>query len=388
MRYPNLRPCINKMSKFSNFRDVISSISKIPTFQRCISNYREMRFNLCFRVAEEIPSPICRTVHTSNVASAKDYYKILGIPRNASSVKIKEAYYELAKKKHPDVNAGNPEARAKFQEISEAYKVLGDEAKRKEYNQWGTTDEFSEDGFTSNLDPEELFRSSFQGFHTEFSKSDYAESETEFSSYEVVMNLTFEEAALGVNKDVSLNVSDTCPDCNGQRCKPGTKPEKCIFCQGTGKESVSLGSLTMRSTCRKCNGTKVLIKNPCTGCNGQGTTIQKRKVTIAVPSGVKGGQIVQVQITRKSQLFVTFKVSRSKYFRRYGADVHSNATISIYQALLGGTIRIRGLYEELVLKIAPCTSSHIRMKLEGKGIRLANSYSCGDHYVNIKIRAP
>ncbi|XP_035207029.1 protein tumorous imaginal discs, mitochondrial-like isoform X2 [Stegodyphus dumicola] len=294
----------------------------------------------------------------------------------------------LAKEKHPDVNAGDPEAQVKFQEVSEAYKVLGNEAKQKEYDQWGTTDEFARHGFTSDLDPEELFRNMFQGFHAGFSQSDYAESETGFSSYEVMMNLTFKEATLGVNKDVSLNISDTCPDCNGQRSKPGTKPEKCTFCQGTGKESVSLGPYTMRSTCRKCNGTKVLIKDPCTVCNGQGTTIQKKKVTIPVPSGVKDGQMVRVQITKKKELFVTFKVSKSRYFRRDGVDVHSDATISVYQALLGGTVRIRGLYEELVLKIAPCTSSHARIKLKGKGIRRVNSYGCGDHYVNIKIKAP
>lgn len=334
---------------------------------------------------------------TTSAASyyAKDYYKVLGIPKNSSQKDIKKAYYELAKKNHPDINKGDPQAEAKFQEVSEAYEVLGDETKRKQYDQWGTTGDFagsgSSDGFhgfSSSIDPEELFRNIFHGFRTGFPESDYAESQFGFGSHEVTMNLTFEQAARGVNKDISISISDTCPSCHGSRCEPGSKPIKCTHCNGTGMESISTGPFLMKSTCRRCHGTKVIVKDPCTLCEGKGQTVQRKKVTVPVPAGVEDGQTVRMQITKKKELFITFKVSKSDYFRRDGADVHTDVSISLSQALLGGSVKVQGLYEDLAVKIAPGTSSHTRIRLEGKGIRRVSSYGYGDHYISIKIKVP
>ncbi|XP_035232727.1 protein tumorous imaginal discs, mitochondrial-like, partial [Stegodyphus dumicola] len=308
--------------------------------------------------------------------------------------KIKnKIFFQLAKKSHPDINKGDPEAEAKFQELSEAYEVLGDETKRKQYDQWGTTGEFAGSGggfqgFSSSIDPEELFRNIFQGFRTGFPESDFAESQFGFGSHEVEMKLTFEQAARGVNKNISLSISDTCPNCNGQRCQPGTKPVKCTFCNGTGMESLSRGPFIYGSTCRKCHGTKVLIKDPCTVCDGKGTTVQRKVVIVPVPEGIEDGQTIRMQITRKKELFIRFRVAKSDYFRRDGPDIHSDVTISVCQALLGGSLRVRGLHEEIILKIPPCTSSHTRMRLEGKGIKRVTSYGYGDHYIYIKIKVP
>jgi len=337
--------------------------------------------------------------HSSSVHLAKDYYKILGVSRNASQKDIKKSYYELAKKNHPDINKGDPKAEAKFQEVSEAYEVLSDETKRKQYDQWGTTGDFAGSassssssggfhGFSSSIDPEELFRNIFQGFQTGFPESDYADSQFGFGSHEIVMNLTFSEAARGVNKDVNISISDTCPNCHGQRCQPGSKPVKCTFCNGTGMESISTGPFLMKSTCRRCNGTKVQIKDPCTVCEGKGSTIQRKKITVPVPAGVEDSQTVRMQITKKKELYVTFKVAKSDYYRRDGADIHSDVDVSVCQALLGGTVRVKGLYEEFALKISPGTSSHTRIRVDGKGIKRLSSYGYGDHYVNLKIKVP
>ncbi|XP_067121060.1 protein tumorous imaginal discs, mitochondrial-like [Centruroides vittatus] len=184
-----------------------------------------------------------------------------------------------------------------------------------------------------------------------------------------------------------MNVLDTCMKCKGFRCEPGCKPVRCHFCNGTGMESVSMGPYVMRSTCRNCHGSRVFIKNPCKMCNGKGSTIQKKNVTIPVPQGVEDGQTVRMNIGRK-EIFITFKVAKSDYFRRVGSDIHTDASINLSQALLGGIIHISGLYEEIPLQIPAGTSSHTRIFLKGKGMKRVNSPGYGDHYVHIKVKVP
>ncbi|GBN63484.1 Protein tumorous imaginal discs, mitochondrial [Araneus ventricosus] len=144
----------------------------------------------------------------------------------------------------------------------------------------------------------------------------------------------------------------------------------------------------MRSTCRKCHGTKTVVKDPCNVCEGRGTTVQRKKVTVPVPAGVEDGQTVRMSLPNKKELFIKFKVARSNYFRRDGADIHTDVAISLSQALLGGTMKVKGLYEDLVVKIAPGTSSHAKIRLEGKGIKRVSSYGYGDHIITIKIKIP
>ncbi|KAI4493848.1 hypothetical protein M0804_002024 [Polistes exclamans] len=349
----------------------------------------------------------CRIIHTTQKVLKRDYYEILGVSRNASAKDIKKAYYQLAKKYHPDTNKGDPDSGKKFQEVSEAYEVLSDDAKRKEYDTWGTTSEQMGMGqgsrqsandfqqqwqFRSTLDPEELFKKIFgdagfkSGVFGDF--EDFAESKYGFAaSKEIIMDLTFSQAARGVNKDVELNVVDTCPKCVGSRCEPGTRAVRCEQCKGTGMETISTGPFVMRSTCRYCNGTRIFIKYPCSECEGKGKTVQRKKVTVPVPAGVEDGQTVRLAIDNK-EVFITFRVEKSKYFRRDGSDVHTDAEISLSQAVLGGTIRIEGVYEDQTVQIRPGTSSHTKIRLTSKGLRKVNGYGYGDHYVNIKITVP
>ncbi|GAV02385.1 hypothetical protein RvY_12958 [Ramazzottius varieornatus] len=365
-----------------------------------------------------------RSFRTSSLSHQKkrDFYEVLGVPKTAAQKDIKKAYYQLAKKYHPDTNKNDPQASKKFQEVSEAYEILSDESKRKTYDQWGTAGDnyppppgsgagspgaqyggFSPGGgagaggfggFSGQIDPEELFRRIFgdrftgAGAGNFENVDDFNESGSGFGrSQEIMMDLTFTQAARGVNKDVRINITDTCPKCNGSKCEPGTKPTKCPSCNGSGMETISTGPFVMRSTCRQCRGTRVFIKNPCIDCEGKGKTVQRKTVTVPVPAGVEDGQTVRMPVGNK-EIFVTFRVSRSDIFRREGADVHSDVEISIAQAALGGTLKIDGIYEDHQITIPPGTSSHTKINLPAKGIKKLNSYGYGDHYVQVKIKVP
>jgi DnaJ family protein A protein 3 len=165
-----------------------------------------------------------------------------------------------------------------------------------------------------------------------------------------VLDLTFEEACRGVNKELSLRIIDTCPECKGTRCAPGYKPQRCKTCNGTGMESVQTGPFFMRSTCRSCQGRRETIAKKCIECNGQGNTTQTKRVNVPVPAGVEDGQQMRINVG-KTEVFITFKVSNSTQFRRDKEDVHSDVTISISQAILGGTAKVKGIYEDHTLKV-------------------------------------
>ncbi|KAK6976872.1 protein tumorous imaginal discs mitochondrial-like isoform X1 [Biomphalaria glabrata] len=342
--------------------------------------------------------------HTSSNAKKRDYYEVLGVPKNADAATIKKAYYKLAKQYHPDTNNKDPDGAKKFQEVSEAYEVLSDESKRRDYDTFGMGGSQRSAGFKgqqqgfsgfenfqSQMDPEELFRkifgnAGFGGFG--FSNQDFEESMSGFApATEIMMDLTFQEAARGVNKEISLNIKDTCPKCGGSGSERGSSPTKCPQCNGTGMETISTGPFIMRSTCRGCQGKRVVNKYPCTECNGKGKVIARKRVIVPVPAGVEDGQTVRMPVNGQ-EVYITFKVQKSRIFRREGADVHSDVTISLSQAILGGTIRIPGIYDDILLSIPAGTSSHHRLRLAGKGISRVNSYGHGDHYVHIKIKVP
>ncbi|ODM98433.1 hypothetical protein Ocin01_08249, partial [Orchesella cincta] len=217
---------------------------------------------------------------------------------------------------------------------------------------------------------------------------DFAESVFGYgAAQEIVMNLTFQEAARGVHKDVNINVTDNCPKCSGTKCEPGSKPVKCLQCNGTGMETIASGPFIMRSACRQCKGARVIIQWPCQECHGKGTTVQRKKVTVPVPAGVEDSQTVRMPVGKK-EVFITFRVEKSDYFRRDGADVHTDTPITISQAILGGATRVQGIYENLTVEIPPGTSSHTRIRMRGKGIRKVNGIGHGDHYIHLKVRVP
>jgi len=324
---------------------------------------------------------------------------VLGVSKDADQKAIKKAYYQLAKKYHPDSNKDDPNASKKFQEVSEAYEVLGDDDKRAQYDTYGSAgDQFGmgggQGGFKSNIDPEELFRTIFGdkgspfGNFANFGQGGGGGTEHfDFGPKEYHVNLTFQQAAQGVQKDMYVSIMDTCKKCRGNGSEPGSRPERCPTCNGTGMETVSTGPFMMRSTCRRCSGKGTYNKNPCGDCRGVGQTNQRQKITVPVPAGIEDGQTVRMPVGNK-EVFITFRVEKSDYFTRKGADVYTEASISIAQSALGGSIRVQGIYEDLNIQIPPSTSSHTRMRMAGKGIKKVSGFGYGDHYVNIKIQPP
>ncbi|XP_077380958.1 dnaJ homolog subfamily A member 3, mitochondrial-like isoform X2 [Festucalex cinctus] len=336
-----------------------------------------------------IPGRCFRT--SARCAKTQDLYEVLGVARTASQKDIKKAYYQLAKKYHPDTNSDDPEAKEKFAKLAEAYEVLSDEVKRKQYDTYGSAgfdanrmgqQQYYRAGST-NVNPEELFRKIFGDFASGFQDvNSMFEQRPEF-----VMELTFAEAAKGVDKQLSINLEDACPRCDGKGSEPGTKVSHCHYCNGTGMESVHTGPFMMRSTCRRCGGKGSIVITPCTLCRGSGQTKKRQTVTVPVPAGVEHGQTVRMSVGKK-EILITFRVQRSPVFRRNGIDIHSDVLISVAQAILGGTVTAQGLYESISIVIpAGCQADQV-IRLQGKGIRRMNSYSYGDHYAHIKIRVP
>uniref|UniRef100_A0A3P8SM59 DnaJ homolog subfamily A member 3, mitochondrial n=1 Tax=Amphiprion percula TaxID=161767 RepID=A0A3P8SM59_AMPPE len=338
----------------------------------------------------------CHFFHSSsNLANKQDFYEILGVSRTASQKDIKKAYYQLAKKYHPDTNPDDPEAKEKFAKLAEAYEVLSDEVKRKQYDTYGAA------GFDptragagqqqyyraggSNIDPEELFRKIFGEFSGGMG---FGNIHNMFDQRpEFVMELTFTEAAKGANKELSVNIDDTCPRCDGRGNEPGTKVSQCQYCNGTGMEAINTGPFMMRTTCRRCGGKGSIINTHCALCRGSGQTRKRQTVNVPVPAGVENGQTVRMSVGSK-EILITFRVQRSPVFRRNGADIHSDVFISIAQAILGGTATAQGLHETISMVIPQSCQADQVIRLQGKGIRRMNSYSYGDHYVHIKIRVP
>ncbi|PRD23250.1 UNVERIFIED_CONTAM: l [Trichonephila clavipes] len=430
----------------SNFFDVIQA----RTFSRLYSFNKLQRYVQKKHISRPVISSIYYNIklfHTSiNRYSNTDLYKVLGVSRNASQNDIKKAYYQLAKKYHPDANKKDPAASKKFQEVSAAYEVLSDETKRKEYDEWGAQEQFqhrrgpsakSEYRFYSNIDAEELFRKIFGEFDLRRTKSDFDYADTNFghgASEHIQLQLDFMEAARGCQKHTTVNVVDVCPACAGTRCTPGTKVIRCDHCNATGmimlhlyifvyfvkycrinllcqtffavvakqcfffvfklnffkklkQETMTSGPFIIKQTCRKCHGTGMFNRFPCVECMGKGSTVQRKAILVNVPAGVEDGQSARMQVNNQ-ELLITFRVSESKYFRKDGSDIHTDAIISLSQAILGGATKIQGLKEDFELKIPSGTPSHKVFRFYGKGIKKPSGFGHGDHYVHIKIDIP
>ncbi|XP_075942073.1 dnaJ heat shock protein family (Hsp40) member A3a isoform X2 [Anarhichas minor] len=333
--------------------------------------------------------------HTSAAARSKqDFYQILGVPRTATQKEVKKAYYQMAKKYHPDTNKEDPQAKEKFAQLAEAYEVLSDEGKRKQYDAYGSTGfdggqagggQRYWSGHASSVDPEELFRKIFGEFSGGRGFGDFNAIFEQPQEY--IMELTFTQAAKGVNKEFSVNTEAACQRCDGKGNEPGTKVQHCSTCNGSGMETVNTGPFVMRSTCRRCGGKGTVIATPCVSCRGAGQTKQKKAVMVPVPAGVEDGQTVRMPVGKK-EVFITFRVQKSPVFRRDGADIHSDLFVSVAQAILGGTARAQGLYETVNLSIAAGIQTDQRIRLSGKGIARITGYGFGDHYVHVKIKVP
>ena len=335
----------------------------------------------------------------------KDYYDVLGLSRDCTLTDIKREYRKLARKYHPDVNNGDPKAEEKFKEISEAYAVLSNEDKRRQYDQFGFSRSlfegfdfgsvFSEFGFGDIFD-----RFFGAGFGSPFSTRQRSRRKERGSDISVEMKISFKESAYGVKKEIEYNADDICEVCEGKGSAADDGIITCRECGGIGKVRTArqtlIGNIITTSTCRDCGGTGKIIKDPCKKCRGRGYHSGKKKVKLDIPAGIHDGDSLRVSGKGNSlgkdsingDLFVTVRVIPYPGFKREGNDVLSNIEISFAQAALGCRLEVETLDGKEEINIKPGTQPKEKIILKSRGIIELNGYRRGDHIINIDVKIP
>jgi len=338
----------------------------------------------------------------------KDYYQILGLEKGASDDEIKRAFRKLAIKYHPDKNQGNAEAEVKFKEINEAYQVLSDPEKKARYDQFGTAD-FDGSGFGAGgfggfdgFDFSDLggFGDIFDTFFGGGGSGRRRNGPQRGADLEYVLNLTFEEAVFGVEKEISINRSESCDSCSGTGAKAGTSPKTCPTCNGSGQIRVQrqtpLGNFVSTSTCNQCGGKGQVVDNPCTTCHGKGSVRKNRKISVNIPAGVDTGNVMPLRGQGEhgknggpaGDLYVRIKVAPSKKFTRKGSDIYIDTHISMGHAALGVEVTVPTVDGDVKYKIPAGTQSGTLFRLKGKGVPRVNSSGRGDQYVKVIVDIP
>lgn len=340
----------------------------------------------------------------------KDYYEILGVSKDASDQEIKRAFRKLALKYHPDRNKGNKEAEEKFKEINEAYQVLSDPQKRAQYDQFGTTD-FSNmgGGFDSNFGGfdfsdfggfGDIFDSFFGGGFSSSRSSRRRNAPRKGADLEYNINLTFEEAVFGVEKEIIIYRNEKCDKCGGTGAKAGTSPVTCDRCGGTGQIKIErntpLGSFVSVTTCDKCGGKGTIIREVCTNCYGRGTVRKRRRIKINIPAGVDNGNVLPLRGQGEpgenggpsGDLYVRISVSPHPQFKRDGADIYIDKHISFGKAVLGAEIKVPTIDGNVKYRIPRGTQSGTVFRLKNKGVQKVNSKLRGDQYVKVIVDIP
>ncbi len=341
------------------------------------------------------------------MAEKRDYYEVLGVDRNADDAALKKAYRKLAKKYHPDTNPGDAEAEAKFKEATEAYGVLSDPQKRQQYDQFGHA-AFEQGGAGGyggfeGFDFSDLFGDLFGGGgFGGFGGGGRADNGPQRgANLRAILHLTFEEAVFGCEKELELNLKDTCTICGGTGAKPGTKPETCSKCHGTGQVTTTqqsmFGMIRNVSTCPTCGGSGKIIKEKCTSCSGTGYTSSMKKIKVTIPAGIDDGQSVRIREKGepgknggpRGDLLVQVSVAQHPFLQREDRNIYSTAPISFAQAALGGDIRITTVDGDVIYTVKPGTQTDTRIRLKGKGVpSLRNPNMRGDHYVTLIVQTP
>lgn len=334
----------------------------------------------------------------------KDYYEVLGISRDASEGDIKKAYRKSAMKYHPDKNKGNKEAEEKFKDINEAYQVLSDPEKKEQFDRFGTTDfnggGFGAGGFGSGMGGfEDIFDSFFGGGFGGSSRS-RRDAPRRGADLEYSINLTFEEAVFGVEKEVSIAKNETCDTCRGTGAKPGTNPKTCDRCGGAGQvkhqRNTPLGSFVSTATCDKCAGSGKIIEEKCHKCHGKGTVRNNKKISINIPSGVDNGNVLPLRGQGEpgenggpmGDLYINIRVSPHAKFKRKGFDINIEEHITFGKAILGTELKVETIDGEVKYKIPEGTQSGTVFRLRGKGVQRVNGRGRGDQYVKVIVDVP
>ena len=356
------------------------------------------------------------------MAGKRDYYEVLGVNKNATDEELKKAYRKLAKKYHPDANPDNKkEAEEKFKEVNEAYETLSDPQKRRMYDQFGADGpqgfgggqgpfgqggyySYSSSGFNGFDDFGDLgdiFSSFFGGGFGGRTSSRKQNGPRKGADLNLRMEITFEQAFSGVEKEITVTRNETCDNCHGTGAKPGTSVTKCTMCNGTGQvtqvQNTILGQMQTRRTCTACHGTGEVIKEPCDICHGRGTVRKQPRIKVKIPAGIDDNQTVVLRGEGepgekggpKGDLYITVRIKKHSIFTRSGNNVMCEVPITITQATLGADLEIPmvdGTKE--IYKIPDGTQTGTKFVIKNKGFKSVNSSSVGDFVFTVKVQTP
>ncbi|HEY5038229.1 MAG TPA: molecular chaperone DnaJ [bacterium] len=344
------------------------------------------------------------------MANPKDYYELLGVSRTASPEEMKKAYRNLAKKYHPDANPNNKEAEEKFKEINQAYEVLSDPPKRTQYDQFGHAGVvggpsgyggggFRPQDYGNAADFEDIFGDVFTNFFggTAGGRSSRGRQQAqEGDDLRFDLNLTFEEAAFGVSKDIKIKKLATCESCHGSGAKAGSGRVVCSTCKGTGQVRTSQGFFTIARTCSRCGGQGEMPGSPCPACQGHGRVEKERVISVKVPAGVDEGSRLRIRGEGEAglngggagDLYVFLHVEAHDFFERDGTQLHCAIPVSFVQASLGCEVEVPTLEGPVKMKIPSGTQSGKVFRLREKGLKDPQSSEVGDLLVTVTVETP
>ncbi|HJF51440.1 MAG TPA: molecular chaperone DnaJ [Butyricicoccus pullicaecorum] len=345
------------------------------------------------------------------MADKRDYYEVLGVSKGASDDEIKKAHRKLAKKYHPDLNRDNPEAAEKFKELNEAYEVLSDKDKRAKYDQFGFAGVdpnygAGQGGFGGGFggfdmgDLGDIFGSFFGGGFGGSSSRSRRNAPQRGETLQQRIMLSFEEAAFGCEKEITINRTESCDECGGTGAEKGTSVETCSNCHGSGvvmqTQRTPLGMFQTQGACPNCRGTGKIIRKPCKKCGGTGKMRKSRTLKVKIPAGIDDGQSIQLRGQGNAgvnggpsgDVIVTISIRPHPLFTRDGNNVICEIPISFPQAALGDTLQVPTIDGKVEYTIPEGTQTGTVFRLRGKGIQNVNGRGRGDQYVRVNIEVP
>ncbi|CAM3439094.1 molecular chaperone DnaJ [Marinicrinis lubricantis] len=332
--------------------------------------------------------------------SKRDFYEVLGVGKDASEDEIKKAYRKLARQYHPDVNKA-PDAEEKFKEVKEAYDVLSDDQKRATYDRYGHIDPNQGMGGMGGFDGADfggfgdIFDMFFGGGQRRNPNAPKRGADLQYT-----MTIEFKEAVFGKELDIQIPRTETCDDCHGSGARPGTKPERCTVCGGTGQQEVvqntAFGRIVNRRVCNACSGQGTIVKDKCSKCHGTGKLKKQRSIHIKVPAGVDDG--AQLRVSGEGEagskggppgdLYVVIRVKPHEFFEREGDDIYCEVPLTFAQAALGDEIEVPTLTGKVKLKVPAGTQTGTYFRLKGKGVPRLRGYGQGDQHVKAVVVTP
>ncbi len=331
------------------------------------------------------------------MSTKRDYYEILSVSKSASAEEIKKAYRQSAMKHHPDRNPGDKKAEDLFREATEAYQVLSDAKKRQVYDQYGHaglgSQGFDASGFQGGFG--DIFEDIFEDFFgaTTGRRRNRPQKGNDLA---LALEVSFDEAAFGVEKKVDVTREENCATCEGEGAKPGTQKKTCTTCQGSGQVMASSGFFSVARPCHKCHGHGAIIEHPCTSCRGTGRTAVKRNISIRVPGGVDNG--IRLRMPNEGEggtrggprgdLYIEIHVKQHEIFKRKDENIILELPISMVQAALGCEMEVPTLKGMAELKIPAGTQHGKVFRLKGKGFPSLRGHGTGDEEVHIQVETP